>query len=149
MRTVQAVQVIPAPLADVWSVLVDTASYGRWNPFVTELSGDLVEGGRISVRVAPPGGKPMAFRPVVTALDGRRLEWLGKLGVRGLFDGRHTFELHPLTHDTTRLTQREDFSGLLVPLMPGLLARTEAGFRAMNVALAREVAARAARVTSA
>ena len=85
----------------------------------------------------------MTFRPTVTALEeGRRLEWLGHLLVPGLFDGRHSFVLHPLPHGGTRLVQSESFTGLLVPLLRATLARTEDGLAAMNEALRARAEAR-------
>jgi hypothetical protein len=53
----------------------------------------------------------------------------------GIFDGRHSFRLEAVGHDRTRLTQAEQFSGLLVALTGGMLAKTQAGFEAMNEAL--------------
>ena len=85
----------------------------------------------------------MSFAPTVTAVDeGRNLEWLGHLGVPGLFDGRHSFTLEPVDADRTRLTQSERFTGCLVPFTGGLLRRTAAGFEAMNHALATEAVTR-------
>jgi hypothetical protein len=91
----------------------------------------------------PPGGRALTFRPAVTALEpGRLLEWLGHLGVPGLFDGRHRFELRA-TGAGTRLVQSESFRGLLVrPMRRSLDDRTRSGFVAMNEALARRVADR-------
>ena len=74
--------------------------------------------------------------------EGRRLEWLGHLGVPGLFDGRHSCTLGPVVADRTRLTQAERFTGCLVPFTGGLLRRTAAGFEAMNQAVAAEAVAR-------
>ncbi|WP_242471958.1 hypothetical protein [Blastococcus sp. TML/C7B] len=75
-------------------------------------------------------------------VDGAVLEWLGHLGVPGLFDGRHRFEL-TATPAGTRLVQSESFSGLLVRPLRGFLdGGTLAGFRAMNDALRGEVLAR-------
>ena len=77
----------------------------------------------------------MTFRPTVQVVEeGRKLEWLGRLLMPGVFDGRHTFTLEP-TATGTRLTQEETFTGILVPLTGGTMAKTEAGFRAMNEAL--------------
>jgi hypothetical protein len=43
--------------------------------------------------------------------------------------------LADLGHCRTRLTQSEEFSGLLVPFTATVLERTRAGFEAMNEAL--------------
>jgi hypothetical protein len=85
----------------------------------------------------------MSFTPTVTVVDeGRRLEWLGHLGVPGLFDGRHSFTLEPVDADSTRLTQAERFTGCLVPFTGRLLRRTAAGFEEMNQAIAAEAVER-------
>ena len=85
----------------------------------------------------------MSFTPTVSAVDeGRRLEWLGHLGVRGLFDGRHSFTLDAVDADSTRLTQAERFTGCLVPFTGALVRRTALGFEAMNHAIAAEAVAR-------
>ena len=78
----------------------------------------------------------MTFTPRVTVVEpGQRLEWLGTMGIPGLFDGRHSFTLTPVGNSGTRLVQAEEFSGALVPFAGKLLGKTEAGFRAMNAAL--------------
>lgn len=133
MKTVTTVIDIPATPEQVWATLVDTAAYPAWNPFITKLAGELVAGQRLEVRIAPPGGRAMTFRPTVTHVEaGRRLEWLGTLGPKGVFDGRHTFTVESLGDGGTRLTQSEDFSGVLVPFTGTVMARTRAGFEAMN-----------------
>ena len=85
----------------------------------------------------PWDGRPMTFRPRVTAVEpGRRLEWLGH-------DGRSRALRWPaLVHPDpgrvgtgTRRVQAEEFSGALIPFTGKLLGRTEAGFEAMNAAL--------------
>jgi hypothetical protein len=143
MTSIERSIMIPAPAAIVWATLTDTGRYGSWNPFIPELTGELRPDAKIRVRISPPGGRAMSFTPTVTAVDeGRRLEWLGHLGVPGLFDGRHSFTLEPVHADSTRLTQAERFTGCLVPFTPGLVRRTAAGFEAMNEAMASEAGAR-------
>jgi hypothetical protein len=133
MRRITVTTEIAAPVEVVWAQLTDTESFAQWNPFIQSLTGSLTEGERLTVRITPPGGKAMTFRPTVTVVEqGRRLEWLGRLLMPGLFDGRHSFTLEP-TENGTRLTQEETFTGALVPVVG--LAKTEAGFRAMNEAL--------------
>ncbi len=127
---------IEAPVEVVWDVLTDLGAYPEWNPFIVEAGGEPVVGARLRNRLEPPGGKGMTFRPTVTVVErGRKFEWLGRLGFRGIFDGRHIFELEP-TAGGTRFVHREEFTGILVPLFARSLDRgTKAGFEAMNLAI--------------
>lgn len=136
MKRIETQIDLPAEPSVVWEQLVDTVSMGNWNPFITSMSGVLEVGERLRVRIAPVGGRPMAFKPRVTVVEpGRRLEWLGTMGIPGLFDGRHSFTLTPTADGHTRLVQAEDCSGILILLTGKLLSKTEAGFEAMNNAL--------------
>lgn len=121
----------------VWEILMDFAAYPDWNPFVREISGIPSEGERLAVRLENPGGKVMAFTPIVTeAIPHRAFSWLGKLGFKGVFDGHHHFTLEAVEGTGVRLTQSEDFSGVLVPLFWGTVTKkTQPGFDAMNAAL--------------
>lgn len=135
---------IDAPTDVVWEVLTDLDGYADWNPFIIESSGRATLGERLTNRLRPPGGKARTFRPVVTEVrNGEVFEWLGRLGMPGLFDGRHRFELEPDGPRRTTFTQSEDFAGVLVPLMRSTLdADTTAGFEAMNAALKARAEAR-------
>ena len=121
----------------VWRVLTDFSAYGEWNPFITSISGQVQQGARLKVRVQPPGGRGMTFRPTVLAADpDRELRWVGRLLLPGIFEGEHAFLITPLENGRVRLRQQETFRGLLVPLLRRLLdGQTRAGFEAMNRAL--------------
>jgi hypothetical protein len=127
---------VDAPPAVVWTVLTDLSAYAEWNPFVVAADGAVALGARLEVRIQPPGGRATTFRPTVTVVDEHAtFEWLGHLGIPGVFDGRHRFELEP-TPTGTRFVQSEEFGGVLAPLFAGTFAaRTRAGFEAMNRAL--------------
>jgi hypothetical protein len=131
---------IEAPPDAVWAQLADLGGYEEWNPFITRAEGSAKAGQRLSLRMQPSGGRAMTIRPTVTAAsEGSTFEWLGHLGVPGVFDGRHRFELSP-TPTGTHVVQRESFRGLLVrPLRRALDTGTLAGFEAMNAALRRRV----------
>jgi hypothetical protein len=111
-----------------------------WNPFITSAAGAAEPGRRLSLRMQPVGGRALTIRPRVTvAAPGSTFEWLGHLGVRGIFDGRHRFELSAVPSGT-HLVQRETFTGVLVrPLRRSLDTGTRAGFEAMIAALRRRV----------
>lgn len=129
----------------VWDILLDFPAHAEWNPFVREISGEAVEGGRLSVTVQPPGGRAMRFQPTVQAADApRELRWLGRVGLPRIFDGEHSFRLEASGPGRVRLIHAECFRGVLVPLLSGSLAdRTRSGFEQMNVALKRRAEARA------
>jgi hypothetical protein len=136
MKSIQAVTEIAAPVETVWAQLTAVASYAEWNPFITKFDGELTVGARPEVQIAPPGARSMMFRPTITEVsEGERLEWVGRVLMPGIFDGRHSFWLEAIGDDRTRLTQAEQFSGLLVAVTGGMLAKTQAGFQAMNEAL--------------
>ena len=131
---------IEAPPADVWRHLVDLDAYADWNPFIPVASGVPEVGQKLSLRLEPPGGRGITIRPTVTAAKPASvLEWFGHLGVPGLFDGRHRFDLVVIPAGTL-LVHSESFGGLLVrPLHRSLDGSTRAGFEAMNEALRRRV----------
>jgi len=123
----------------VWEVLTDFASYPRWNPFMTQVRGTARPGERLVIRMQPAAGRAVTFRPTVLDADpGRRLRWIGRLGMPGIFDGEHTFAIEPRGDGHVRLTQQEDYRGLLVPFLARSLdRRTLPAFERMNQALKR------------
>ena len=130
---------VNAAVADVWEVLTDLAGYRLWNPFITSAAGTIGVGERLDLTIQPPGGRAMRFKPWVTAVERHHyVEWLGRLGLPGIFDGRHSFTLTPMAGGRTLLQQSETFTGALIPFTGSTLIRTRAGFVAMNEALARQ-----------
>ena len=127
---------IDAAPEKVWQVLVDLDRYPEWNPFITSSVGTPEVGETLVNRMDPPDGKALTFKPEVTVVDdGKTFEWLGRLGLPGVFDGRHRFEIEA-SATGTRLTQRESFDGVLVRFFrKSLDTNTKSGFEALNVAL--------------
>ena len=136
MRELTAEIIIQAPQTAVWQVLTDFAHYADWNPFIIASEGKAVVGTRLTNRMRQ-GDKTFTFKPKVTQVEEAvYFEWLGHLGVPGLFDGRHYFRLEALTPETTKLIQGEYFGGLLSSIILKRIAEnTHAGFVEMNRAL--------------
>lgn len=131
---------INAPASEVWEVLVDTERYHEWNPFITAIDGELIEGARLSVVVSPPDSSDLRFRPILLRLvPEAELRWRGSVLLAFLFAGEHYFELTSLDARRTRFTHGEDFSGLLVRFLGRQLTATARGFVFMNQALKRRV----------
>ena len=121
----------------VWQLLTDFASFPRWNPFIRQAKGEVKVGARLVIHLQPSGASGMTFKPIVLKVEpNRELRWLGHLLRRGLFDGEHTFTIETLEANRVRFTQREVFTGLLVPLFARSLdTDTRRGFEEMNQAL--------------
>lgn len=121
----------------VWQVLTDLDRYPDWNPFIVSAEGRAEVGERLTNRMQPPGGKGITFKPTVTVVEPSvTFEWLGRLGLPGIFDGRHRFDLALTENGGTLVTHSEQLDGILVRLMrKSLDSETMAGFEAMNVAL--------------
>jgi hypothetical protein len=137
MRQLRAEIEIAAPPDRVWEVLSDFDAYPEWNPFIRRIGGSPHEGEKLEVRIEPPGGRGMTFKPtVLEATPGRELRWLGRFLVPGLFDGEHRLRVEPRDEEgRSWFIQSEEFRGVLVPLFGGMLGKTEEGFRQMNTAL--------------
>jgi hypothetical protein len=145
MRQLETSVHIDATPDEVWRVLTDFDRYGEWNPFITSIEGPVEVGARLSVSLTPPGGRTIRMKPTVRVVQpGRRLRWLGHLGVPGIFDGEHEFVVEPAEPPDERgalFTQRETFRGAMVPFVGRILERTRRGFEAMNRALKERVEA--------
>jgi hypothetical protein len=128
---------IQATAERAWQLLTDFASFPQWNPFIRQAKGEIKTGARLQVHMQPSGSSSMTFRPTVLKAEPKReLRWLGHLFIPGLFDGEHCFTIEPLGENRVRFTQREIFTGLLVPLFArGLDSNTRRGFEEMNQAL--------------
>jgi hypothetical protein len=144
MKTIETEIVIHAPIERVWQVLSDVSRWADWNPFVRSFEGHLKKGERVTVKIGPPGRSTTTFRPRLLVVDpSLGIVWLGVLGFRGLFDGEHHIELESVPDGKTRVHHFERFSGILVPLLAGLLRDAATGFTAMNEALKARVEASA------
>jgi len=118
----------------VWNLLTDFAHFPEWNPFICQVKGSASTGNQLTVTIQPPGGKTMTFKPhVLDAQPNRQLRWIGRVLIRGLFDGEHSFGIEPLGENRVRFTHRERFSGLFVPFFS--TGRSQQGFEEMNKAL--------------
>ncbi|MFC1747876.1 SRPBCC family protein [Pseudomonadota bacterium] len=132
---------IAATPDQVWRVLMDFNAYARWNPFVRQISGEASLGGVLSLSIQSGHHCVMGFSPSVIAVEPRRrFSWRGHLYIPGLFDGEHHFEIEAVAENRVCFRQVEYFSGLLNRLILKFVReQTTSGFKAMNVALKKEV----------
>ncbi len=136
---------IEAPAAKVWQILTDFRKYSEWNPFITQINGELKKGAKLEVHLQPPNEKKeMVFNPTILNIEeNKELRWLGKGGA-GMFNGEHRFFIKPLLvaddhedeKEKVQFIQSEKFTGMLVSLMGKRIdTNTRKGFEEMNIAL--------------
>ena len=128
---------INASAERVWQLLTDFARFPQWNPFIHHASGETTIGAQLEVTLQPSGAQRTTVRPtVLKAEPNRELRWLEQLRIPGLLDVERIFTIEPLGADRVRFTQREIFTGLLVPLRASHhRTDTRRGFKEMNRAL--------------
>jgi hypothetical protein len=143
VKTIETTTTIKAHPERVWAIITDFASYHEWNPFITDLHGEPALGAHLRATFTLAGQKPHTFRPEITDLTpNRRLAWHGKLRLPKLFDADHSLAVEP-HRDGCRLVHREEFRGVLVPIVRRTITRTHDAFLAMDAALASRAESRA------
>jgi hypothetical protein len=120
---------IQASPETVWQILMDFNKYSKWNSFIKSIDGEAKKESTLEVQL-----QGMIFKPKVVELKHAiEFSWLGKFWIKGLFDGRHSFQIKELEDGTTRFIHSECFKGLLVNLLWKSIGKeTEDGFRKMN-----------------
>jgi hypothetical protein len=99
----------------IWQVLTDARAYPQWNTTVTRVDGTIALGQKVTVHAKLAPGR--AFPVKVVTLDApRRMVWSGGMPL-GLFKGDRVFELRAMAGGRVEFTMREDYSGLLAPLI--------------------------------
>ena len=102
--------VIHAAPEKIWKILLtDFGNYPQWNPFIVSVTGEVENGNKIVVSIKPPDRKGMIFKPIIlTKINNKRIKaGKGRLLFKGLFDGKHKFELIDNGDGTTTFIQSE------------------------------------------
>jgi hypothetical protein len=137
---------IDASDEQVWAVLADFDDYAAWNPSVPSISGDLREGGTVSLTLSLPGRPNLNVTAVLEDVTpNRRLTWRGHLGADRLFTGYREFAIEPFAENKVRVTHVEDLQGWIAPMFEALMGGSVQRHHDMfNEALKRRAEAAAA-----
>lgn len=134
MKEIRTEVLIQASPTKVWDHFMDFSRHAAWDPFIHFIQGEIAVGQTIKIKLTPPDAGAMIFKPKIVKLEpNREFSWLGHLFFPGLFDGRHIFEFIDHKNGTTTFIQREQFTGILVPLFKKMLDdNTKRGFELLN-----------------
>jgi uncharacterized protein YndB with AHSA1/START domain len=99
----------------VWALLTDAAGYPQWNSTVAKIDGRIAPGEKVTVHAKATPGRAFPLR-VTEFVPPHRMVWSGGMPL-GLFTGRRSYTLTPTTNGEVEFAMREEFSGLLAPLI--------------------------------
>ena len=111
-KTYKVERVINASPDAVWDVLMDTASYGDWNPVFIKVVGSYEPGGTVQNTFQAPSGETFDVTNRVTEVVPQKL-LRQKGGMTGIITFDHQWQLEPV-EGGTRVTQYEIDRGLYV-----------------------------------
>ena len=148
LYTIKTQIVLPASPEKSWNVLTDFARYPDWNPYLPRVEAKFVTGESVSFTLVDENfPEPLELAAQLGEVSvNRSFYWTGRLGIQGLFDTRHVFELYPRDDGNTDLHHYEEFRGIIPALLPQREKRAEytrAAFERMNMALYQRLKASA------
>jgi hypothetical protein len=98
----------------IWQILTDASKYPDWDPGIIKIDGTIARGQQLTLYTKADPKR--AFKPIVIAYEpNRKMIWRSGMPL-GLFQGARTFLLEPLG-DRVRFTLREEYGGLLLPMI--------------------------------
>lgn len=137
MKSFSVTTAIRAPAAAIWSVLTDAASYPKWNSTVTRVDGRIESGGKVTVHAKSSPGRAFPLKVTEFAAP-QRMVWSGGMPL-GLFRGERTYTLRPLPDGTVEFNMREEFTGVLAPLITRSIPDLQPDFNVFAADLKRHV----------
>ncbi|KAF5044261.1 hypothetical protein DSECCO2_493620 [anaerobic digester metagenome] len=126
---------INVPADKVWAVLSERALYQEWNPFITQLSGELKEGNLLDVTVALPNRPDTKFKSKVIRMESGK-EFLTKGAIKkGLLTSEHSFLIETIEEKKCVFSQRVVFTGLVTLFSGKTIKAAQINLNKMNEAL--------------
>jgi hypothetical protein len=115
MKEFSARVTINAPAETIWGLLTDAAGYPNWDPGMIRLEGTVAPGEKITAytKISPDRAFPVTVSHFVPK---QAMTWSSGMPL-GLFKGERTFTLTPQADGTVDFFVREQFTGLLMPLI--------------------------------
>jgi hypothetical protein len=102
----------------IWALLTDAAKFPEWNSTVTSIGGTIALGEKLALKV--PLAPDRTFKPKVTGFTpARSMVWSD--GMMPMFKGVRTFTLTPKDGGLTEFAMKEEFAGVMLPMIKGSL----------------------------
>jgi hypothetical protein len=102
----------------IWAILTNASEFPRWNSTVTSIEGEIAEGKILKLKAQAAGDRVFKLK-VSNVEPGRSMIWSD--GMAPVFKGVRTFKLTPNSDGSTEFSMKEEFSGLMLPMIKGSL----------------------------
>jgi hypothetical protein len=142
MKAYEATAIIQAPPEAIWAIITDAPGLARWDSGIERIEGRIAPGEKITIysKVNPSRGFPTT---VTDFLPARSMRWSGGMPL-GLFKGVRTFTLAQQDAHITRFTMREEYTGLMLPMIWKSMPDLQPSFDQFANGLKKEAEAKAA-----
>ncbi len=132
MKEIKGSVMINVPADKVWAVLSERALYQEWNPFITQLSGELKEGNPLDVTVVLPDRKDTKFKSKVIKVEPNK-ELLTRGAIKkGLLTSEHSFLIETIEEKKCVFSQRVVFTGLMTLFAGKTIKAAQVNLNKMN-----------------
>ena len=109
-KSVHAELVIEVAPSAVWNALMDTSSYGDWNPIFTRVDGVFDEGAKMALSMTTSDGSSTDIEVVVREMiPNEKLHQAA--GIPGVLTANHQWLIEEVSQGT-RVTQHEEYRGV-------------------------------------
>jgi hypothetical protein len=124
----------------IWTLLTDAAGYPQWNSTVERIDGRIALGEKVTVHAKAGAGRAFPLQ-VAEFVPPQRMIWTGGMPL-GLFTGRRSYILTPVSEGEVRFAMQEEFGGLLAPLIARSIPDLQPAFDAFAADLKRQAESR-------
>jgi|WetSurMetagenome_2_1015567.scaffolds.fasta_scaffold37129_3 hypothetical protein len=132
MKEIKGSIMINVPADKVWASLTDFTSYPKWNPFLTNMKGELEMGNVFDVTVSLPERKDTRFPSKIVRMDqGKEILAKGTIK-KGMLYSDHLFLIEPLGENKCMFTQSIVFRGFMSYFAGGVIRDSQKGLNRMN-----------------
>jgi hypothetical protein len=115
VKTYSTTTQIHADADTIWAILTDSSTYHDWNKSVEKVEGNIALGEKIKVYAKVSPERAFAVK-VQEFVPSKKMVWRGGMPL-GLFKGVRTFTLTDENSERVEFSMKEEFSGLMSPLI--------------------------------
>lgn len=133
MKSFHASTLIRSTPETIWSILTDASRWSEWNTTVSKIAGKIAPGEKITIYAKVNPGRAFPLK-VSEFVPGKKMVWAGGMPL-GLFKGERTYTLTPRSDGQVEFDMREEFSGLMAPLITKSIPDLQPSFEEFALAL--------------